>query len=307
MQDICSSWLSYLFLDGHFPLRRTNSEDRITSTVPPTYDFADFTMRCAAGKMQEHIELLENVRADRDQLLNQLAEREQDSLELKQVKACQTMLEQSNERLQRERDSALEQLALLRGQCVIINSQYQEARSNVQKLREEVRSQSNGLENNVLRRLCSESSAKFEIEKANHMKTQLELNEVRAKYERIERELGDLRELRHNMASNIEELKGSLRKSEAENLFQRKHTQSLRGDLENMQLNRSSSRSGLSRLHQQLTLLKWQKGQCESKVEDLETETQELREQYDVRITCVCVLVFILFYQYCCSCSGCST
>jgi hypothetical protein len=268
--------------DGHFPLRRTNSEDRILSAISPTCDFADFTMKCATSKLQEQIELLENVRADRDQLLNQLAEREQDSLELQQVKACRTMLEQSNERLQRERDSALEQLALLRGQCDILNSEYQEARSNVQKLREEVRSHCHGLENNVLRRLCSESSAKFEIEKVNHMKTQLDLNEMRAKYERMERELGELQELKSNMASNIEELKGSLRKSEAENLFQKKHTQSLKGDLENMQFNRSSSRSGLSRLHQQLTLLKWQKGQCESKLEDLETEMQELKEQYNV-------------------------
>lgn len=272
------------FLDcNHYPLRRASSEERIPSTLSPINGFAGFSVRCAADRLQELIELLETVRAERDQLLAQLAEREQDSLELKQVRACQVMVEQCNALLQRERDGALEQLALLRGQCDIIRAEYNEARSNAQQLREEVQSRSNGIENHVLRRLCSESSAKFEIEKANHMKTQLELNEVRAKCERVRRELEQLQELKHNMASNIEELKGSLRKSEAENLFQKVHTSSLRGDLENMRLNRSPSKSGVSRLQQQVTLLKWQKGQCEIKLEEVEAEAQDLREQYDVR------------------------
>ena len=243
--------------------------------------------------------MVEFVRVERDQLLSQLAEREQDLVELNQARTCLMKFEQSGKQLQQERDVALEQLAQLKGQYDIIYSQYQEAKDSNHKLKEDLHSQSGGVETSVLKRLCSETSAMFEIEKANHMDTKFELNELRAKHERVCRELEQLQEMKDNMTTDIEELRGSLRKSEAENRFQRT-TKSLKGGFDSLTLSRTPSSKHLaSKLQQQVALLKWQNHQYQVQLEEANVESVRVNEQYNVSLDFLCVLRECGVYTIC--------
>jgi hypothetical protein len=261
-------------------VRRSSSVGDLLSCQGP--NLADFSLHYASERLQEQIELLNVVQKERDSLLSQLAERNQDAFELNQVRAFQKTLEETNERLQRDRDSALELAAQMKGQCDIIRAQYQEARSTVHHLTAELQSQSKGTEAVVLQRICSEVSAKFEMEKANHMKTQLELNEVKARCDRVTRELESLEELKQTMTTNIKELTGSLKKSQAENVLVSHMMQSASLKCFNTAIRPNVMTQDVEgKLHQQIALLRCEKRQLEEQSKIMEHELKQLREHYN--------------------------
>ena len=243
---------------------------------------AGFSLQYASERLQEQIELLNIVQKERDSFLSQLAERNQDTFELNQVRAFQKILEETNGRLLRDRDSALELAAQMKGQCDIIRAQYQEARSTVQQLTAELQSQSKGTEALVLQRICSEVSAKFEIEKANHMKTQLDLNELKARYDRVTKELESLEELKQAMTSNIKKLTGSLKKSQVENVCVSHimHSASLRC-FDTVRRPNVVTQDTEGKLQQQIALLRCEKRRLEEGNDTMEHDLKQLRDHYN--------------------------
>ena len=266
---------------GGLPHRSSSADNILCGHVDSK--IAEYSLHGAAEKLEEHIQLLAVLQEDRECLLSQLTAHAEDSLELKHVKQSQKVLEETNERLLRERDSALEQAAQMKGQCDIMRVQYNETRAMVQQLTAELRARSPETEALVLQRICSEVSAKFEIEKANHMATQFELNELQVKYDRVEKELEGLRELKKSLTSNINELTGSLRKSQAESVVANMiRTQSNGFKSSLVGPSDATVSDDSQRIQRQVALLQWQKTQLEGKIEDMECETHHLRNQFQV-------------------------
>ena len=268
-----------------------------------------FQLRSMREQLYEQIHVLETVRTERDDLLHRLAALEADSLELRRVRSWSRALQDQNDQLQKDRDSALQKFAVLNGQFSVIFAEYTSAKNDVQTLRNELHVRSAGVESSILRRLCSEMSAKYEFERVNHVKSQLELTEVKTMSEALEREAENLRETRQRLVADVERLENELRRTSVEAAHERKHATSLRGDLEMMRRQSRGRRHvvayGSQRRRKRggggggdddgdddgvlrgtsghrVAILMWEKERDSARIQQLEQEINQLKESAEV-------------------------